>query len=98
MKQYKYNIESADLGESDNYCPRWACKELSTYGDTLEELIDNAAYFFIDQDGGELDDSPADDNEAVEYIVKWFEKNCASITQDETQYLRFKCSTTGGPK
>jgi hypothetical protein len=73
--EYKYNIESVNMGESSRYEPRFSVAELTTFGNTLEELIENAGYSWIDQDGGEIDSGIADDDEAVEYITNWFKEN-----------------------
>ena len=70
--RYLYDIEFIDLGASDRYEPQWSNKELTTYGNTLNELLDNASYFFIDQNGGELGDDVADDQDAINYITDWY--------------------------
>lgn len=80
MSKYIYYIENVDMGASDRYEPRWSNKELSTFGDSLADLLDNAAYFFIDQDGGDLGDSIADDQDAINYITDWYNENkCPEI-------------------
>jgi hypothetical protein len=69
-----YNIEGVDMGESDRY-DRFTNRELHTFGDNLGELLDNAAYFYIDQDGGEVSQGPADDEAAHDYIKEWYREN-----------------------
>jgi hypothetical protein len=70
-----YSIEGIDMGESSRYEPMFTSKQLDTYGDNLGELLDNATYFYIDQDGGEVGQSAADDDAAHDYIKEWYREN-----------------------
>lgn len=69
-----YEIGPIDLGESDRF-DRFATKELHSYGDSLAELIDNATYSYIDQDGGEILTDVADDNDAIMHIEEYYRLN-----------------------
>ena len=77
--RYKYEIEYENLGETSNFEPRFACKHLTTYGNTLDECLDNAEYSFVDQDGDDFASGPADDNDAVDYITRFVLKSTLSI-------------------
>jgi hypothetical protein len=89
-----YSIEGVDMGESSRFEPMFTNKELSTYGDNLGELLDNACYIYIDQDGGEVATDTADDQAAVNYIKDWYntnncpemeypyEKDCMKLAKD----------------
>jgi len=69
-----YEIDRLDLGSSDRYeC--WSSVELSSYGDSLADLLDNAEYSFTDQDGGELGNEPANDRRAIQAIKAWYAKH-----------------------
>ena len=60
--KYKYDIEIEVDSECDNY-DRFASYDLlCAYGNTLEELLDNASIGIMDQDGGEIDQVPADED------------------------------------
>jgi hypothetical protein len=54
--------------------PPWRAFELFSEGRSVEELIESAVYWQIDQDGGSLGSIPADDPKAVEYIIEWCKK------------------------
>lgn len=69
----KHSIECADFKDHDD-SGRWRSYDLETFGDTLDELLDNAIYWQTDQDGGSLGECAADDDAAVEYITKEFHK------------------------
>lgn len=64
-----------DLGINYQDCGVWRSYQLETYGDTMEELWDNAVIAEIDQDGGELDcygmgEAPSDVYEAADKLIK----------------------------
>lgn len=77
----KYSIEHENLGEDSKYEPRYCEAFLSSEGDNFDELIDNAEYFFIDQDGGEIGSAKADDTRAFKFIKEWFAEHgeCESL-------------------
>lgn len=57
----KYSIEVSDFASPfADYGP-WRSHDLSTEGNSLRELIDNAQVFEVDQDGGELGNYPLSD-------------------------------------
>lgn len=70
-----YSIEIDTNGvECDDY-GQWANYGLITSGgNTLDELLDNAIVDVVDQDGGELDVVPADSNWMVSLIETEFAK------------------------
>lgn len=72
--RYLYSIDNVDMGESDKY-GYFTNKQLTTFGDNLQELLDNAGYSYIDQDGGDVSQGPADDAAAVNYIEDWYREN-----------------------
>lgn len=84
MSRTIYQIEE-DLGESDRYSPIWTSKFLVTHGNDLNELLDNAEYFFIDQDGGEVGDSVADDRDAYNFIKDWYYTHRCPEVEDVRQ-------------
>lgn len=51
---------------------RWRSYDLETHGVTLDECLQNAIYWHVDQDGESIGESIADDNAAVDYITNWF--------------------------
>ena len=51
MKQAKYSIEDQEL-DYDNDGPFLSLR-LDTYGDTFEEMVENATITAVDQDGGD---------------------------------------------
>lgn len=53
-KTYKYNFDG-DSGYEHRDAGPWRSYEISFYGDTLEECLEEATITEIDQDGGELD-------------------------------------------
>lgn len=63
-----FTIECNDFKEHRDAGP-WRSYDLHTEGSTLEELLNNAVYWQIDQDGGCLGYVSADDSIAVEYIT-----------------------------
>lgn len=68
----KFEISFTDFKDQDDAGRSY---DLYTEGETLEECLERACYFMIDQDGGCLGDCPADDDAAVEYIIeKWGER------------------------
>lgn len=74
-----YEIGPIDFGASDRY-EYFTNLELQSYGDTLDELIDNATYSYIDQDGGDVATDIADDNQAIDYITDWYHQHkCPDI-------------------
>lgn len=54
MKKYKVDISVDDLGIMYQDAGPWRSYALEAYGDTEEEVLDNAYIYEIDQDGGEL--------------------------------------------
>lgn len=75
-----FNLFEADFKDHQDE-PPWRSYDLETEGDTLEELLDNAVYWQTDQDGGSLGEVPADDDEAQEYIIKWFHEKVMSMLE-----------------
>lgn len=65
----KFIIEESDFGSTTGDYGNWLGKSLYSEGNTLDELLDNATYFLIDQDGGEAGELPADDNRAIRFIT-----------------------------
>ena len=84
---YKYDFEfNAVSSDSDEGV--WYSCDLQTMGNTLEELLDNAVYFKIDQDGGEIGDYPADDKLAHDLITEEYHFATQDIdADDEMQQL-----------
>ena len=73
-------VISEEIGESDRYSPTWTTKFIESDGDTLDELLANATYFFIDQDGGDVGQEPADDTTAYNFIRDWYyEHRCPEV-------------------
>ena len=74
-KQYKYSIDDVECGDIDDDGP-WRGCTLSSEGNTLKELIDNAWISETDQDGGEgngpyqLEDSDSTIQATCEVILK----------------------------
>jgi hypothetical protein len=55
MQKRKYKIDiSADTGVFYQDAGPWRSYELEAYGDTVQEALDGAYIYEIDQDGGEL--------------------------------------------
>jgi hypothetical protein len=75
----KWYIDHADLGEDSRFEPRFSSIEISSEGSTFLELLENATYNWIDQDGGDLGDGPANDTRAVRFITEWCEKRGISL-------------------
>jgi hypothetical protein len=74
-----YSIEDIDFGESDKF-HFFTNRQLFTFGDNLEELLDNAVYILIDQDGGEAGEERADDQGAIDYVTDWYRQhNCPEM-------------------
>lgn len=74
-QKYRYNFDLTVDRECDRYEPRWSSYDgLQAYGDTLEELLENASISIIDQDGGELDTCEADEPWMHELIVEAYWK------------------------
>jgi hypothetical protein len=65
---------------------RWRSYDLETEGETLEELLANAVYWQIDQDGGSLGEVEADDDHAVDYITKEFNRIMAERSLADFEY------------
>ena len=65
-----YSIEAPDFMDHQD-CGPWRSYDLQAEGRSVDELIESAVYWQIDQDGGSLGDIPADDNRAVEFILNW---------------------------
>jgi len=61
--KYKYDFQLYAV-DSDSDERGWYSMDLVSYGNTIEELYENAEYFLIDQDGGEIGERRADDYEA----------------------------------
>lgn len=59
--QYKYEIVIDDLGIDYQDEGPWRSYMLESYGDTIDEVFDNAQIAEIDQDGGELYDYSIED-------------------------------------
>jgi hypothetical protein len=78
MGNVKYSVELyAVKDESDER--GWYSMDLISDGSTLEELLDNAAYIMIDQDGGEVGQRPADDRMAVRLITAEYERQATEM-------------------
>jgi len=74
-QKYEHNIEVNDLGVPYEDCGRWRGYSLVTFGDTKDQLIENASISETDQDGGEiatygLEDAPREVDDAV---MTWIE-------------------------
>lgn len=67
----KFNIEITAFGEEDD-SPMFVSLDLNASGDTEDEVYENAVYYRIDQDGGDLGSVEADDDKAQEYIKSFF--------------------------
>lgn len=67
----KYYVFCSDFKEHQDAGP-WRSYDLESEGNSLDELLENAVYWQVDQDGGSLGDTPADDADAVSYIETWF--------------------------
>lgn len=65
----RYCIEISDVKTSED--GRFYSFDLFSEGSTLEELINNAVYVGIDQDGGEGPTYEADDLDAEKLIINW---------------------------
>jgi hypothetical protein len=53
----------------------WRSYDLETEGETLDECLDNAVYWQVNQDGESLGGIPADDDLAIRLITeKWNQK------------------------
>lgn len=72
MKQPKYSITLPDFKDHQD-SGVWRSYELQAEGNTLQELLDSAVYYMVDQDGGELGFKAADDADAVSYINTYFD-------------------------
>lgn len=67
----KYSFDIDVDFETDRYCPRWgAWSNIQTYGNDLEELLENICGAIDDQDGGELYCGPCDEDWAIELITE----------------------------
>lgn len=67
---YTFEIDCQGA-ECSHFEPRWASYDMIiTEGNTLEELLDNASVFVIDQDGGELGELSADKDWMIELITE----------------------------
>jgi hypothetical protein len=69
----KYYIDNVNLGEDSRFEPRYSSIEISSEGSSYIELLENATYWWMDQDGGSLADGPADDDRAQQFIKEWCE-------------------------
>lgn len=70
MVRYKYSVDIPDFKTSEE--GRFYSYDLYSEGNTLEELIENAVYCGIDQDGGDGPVLEADDHEAEIAIADWW--------------------------
>lgn len=52
--------------------------DLETDGATLDECLENAVYWQVDQDGGSLGMIEADDDRAIDLITREWNKKIAS--------------------
>jgi hypothetical protein len=64
MEMSKSKLFNFEIDVSDAECDRFDCfasyGTIVAEGNTLEELLENASVDVIDQDGGDLDNGPAD--------------------------------------
>jgi hypothetical protein len=56
-KQYRFGFERKEMGVEYRDAGPWRHYELSTYGDNVEQMIDNAEVSSVDQDGGDIGNS-----------------------------------------
>ena len=71
---YLENVKSNSDGAFCSY-------DLYTFGSSLEELLANASYSLIDQDGGEVRQVEADDDLAEKLIREEFETLVENFTR-----------------
>ena len=70
--RYSFEIDCSGT-ECDKYEPLFSTYDvISTEGNTLEECIDNAIVFIIDQDGGNFPECTADEDWMIEAITDKF--------------------------
>lgn len=69
----KFHISISGFSEEDD-SPMFISLDLEATGDTLDEMLNNASYWQIDQDGGERGHIEADDVRAQDYITDFFSK------------------------
>lgn len=69
MALVKYEINIRDVKESDD--GRFYSFDLFSEGSTMAELLENAVYVGVDQDGGEGPTHEADDLIAEKLIINW---------------------------
>jgi hypothetical protein len=79
MKKFSINREAVK-DDSDDY-GRFISYDLYAEGDTEEELWADATYMMIDQDGGEVGQTEADDKYAIRIVSKFFEE----LTDEERE-------------
>jgi len=76
FKQKKYSLElEFDGFEVLDEGPWHKAQYIDAYGDTLDECIDNATVFYIDQDGGEYRSTSAERDDEIEAIRLGFEES-----------------------
>lgn len=63
--EYKLYKEEFDIVEN-------MIVDLSSHGDNLADLLDNATYILINDDGDISHEKPATDKKAEEFIVEWY--------------------------
>lgn len=68
----KYALECPDFDSTSDDYGRFISLELYSEGNNLSELIENASFSLVDQDGGERGMRPADSHEVEAFIVEWF--------------------------
>jgi hypothetical protein len=75
-------IEVNDLEVMYQDSGAWRSYALATFGETVDQLVENASIYEIDQDGGELNSYDLGDasgevyDSAMSWIVHEFEKEC----------------------
>jgi hypothetical protein len=57
----KYSVVEEDIGVNYQDCGPWRSYGVDSFGNSLEELMENATVFEVDQDGGELNCYGIDD-------------------------------------
>lgn len=75
--RYLYTFEMKDVKSSE--CGRFFSFDLYSEGNTLEDMIYNAVYIGIDQDGGEGPIREADDLKAELLITKWWHDRIVNV-------------------
>lgn len=83
FKQSKFKLDfEFDGPEIIDEGPWHKADFISTFGDSLNECLDNATVFYTDQDGGEHRTSSAEDEQSIEAIRLEFEARYGLYLQE----------------